>query len=181
MKKIGIAGVGGIGSNVAVQLVRSGVNKLLFGDFDIIDKSNLNRQFYFYDQIGKYKVNALENNLKKICPTGIFKSEIIRFDRNNIVNFFKDCEIIVEGFDNKINKKILVEELLPLKKMVVITSGIGGTHYDEIKIKKVSDKFYVVGDFVSDISIEETFSHKIMIISSLITEIVLEKGGYIAK
>ena len=44
--KIGIAGVGGIGSNVAMHLVRSGVKNLKFGDFDVIENSNLNRQFY---------------------------------------------------------------------------------------------------------------------------------------
>ena len=48
--KIGIAGTGGIGSNVAMHLVRSGITNLKFGDFDRIEKSNLNRQFYFEEQ-----------------------------------------------------------------------------------------------------------------------------------
>ena len=45
--KIGIAGAGGLGSNVAVHLVRSGISSLKICDFDVIENSNLNRQFYF--------------------------------------------------------------------------------------------------------------------------------------
>ena len=67
--KIGIAGAGGLGSNVAVHLVRSGISSLKICDFDVIENSNLNRQFYFKDQIGQNKVNALFENLKRINPS----------------------------------------------------------------------------------------------------------------
>ena len=62
--KIGIAGVGGIGSNVALNLVRSGVMQLKLIDFDRVEPGNLNRQFYFADQIGLFKVEALKINLR---------------------------------------------------------------------------------------------------------------------
>ena len=47
--RIGIAGAGGLGSNCAMALVRSGITKLIIADFDSVDESNLNRQFYFHD------------------------------------------------------------------------------------------------------------------------------------
>ncbi len=56
---IGIVGVGGIGSNVAVNLVQSGVRRLKIIDFDRVEPSNLNRQFYFSDQIGRLKAILL--------------------------------------------------------------------------------------------------------------------------
>ena len=59
---IGIGGAGGLGSNVAVNLVRSGITDIKIADFDVIEQSNLNRQFYFRDQIGQNKVNALYEN-----------------------------------------------------------------------------------------------------------------------
>ena len=62
-KTIGIAGCGGLGSNCAIALARIGIGKLIIVDFDSIDKSNLNRQYYFIDQIGKPKVDALEYNI----------------------------------------------------------------------------------------------------------------------
>ena len=49
MDCIGIAGAGGIGSNVAVNLVRSGVDNFIIADFDKIEESNLNRQYYFHN------------------------------------------------------------------------------------------------------------------------------------
>ncbi len=66
--KIGIAGAGGIGSNVAVNLVRSSASALKIVDFDRVELSNLNRQFYFHDQIGRFKVEALAENLRRIRP-----------------------------------------------------------------------------------------------------------------
>ena len=63
---IGIAGAGGLGSNVAISLSRAGIGKLIISDFDIIEPSNLNRQQYFIEQIGKPKVIALKENLMRI-------------------------------------------------------------------------------------------------------------------
>ena len=70
--KIGIAGCGGIGSNVAYHLTRLGLTNLKFGDYDIVEKSNLNRQFFFKGQIGDYKSEALVKNLERIEPLGNF-------------------------------------------------------------------------------------------------------------
>ena len=66
--KVGIAGAGGLGSNCAFNLVRSGFKKLAIVDFDRVEPSNLNRQFYFADQIGLAKVAALKDNLLRINP-----------------------------------------------------------------------------------------------------------------
>ncbi len=65
-KTIGIAGCGGLGSNCAVALARVGVGKLIIADFDVVEKNNLNRQYYFFDQIGKKKVIALKENIKNM-------------------------------------------------------------------------------------------------------------------
>ncbi|MBP5226911.1 MAG: ThiF family adenylyltransferase, partial [Kiritimatiellae bacterium] len=57
--RVGIAGAGGLGSNCAMHLVRAGLTRLVIADFDIVNESNLNRQFYFRDQLGQKKVTAL--------------------------------------------------------------------------------------------------------------------------
>ena len=64
--KIGIAGAGGIGSNVAMLLARAGVSSMVIADFDKVEVQNLNRQFFFADQIGSLKVDALAQNLLRI-------------------------------------------------------------------------------------------------------------------
>lgn len=45
--RVAVAGLGGLGSNVAVQLARTGVGHLHLIDYDCVDLSNLNRQHYF--------------------------------------------------------------------------------------------------------------------------------------
>ena len=125
--KIGIAGAGGIGSNVAVHLVRSGVESIKIADFDRIEKSNLNRQFYFYDQIGMYKSEAVKLNLDRIGSSTKIESVNIKIEAENIEELFNDCDIVVEAFDKKEYKRILVELLGAKGKRIVSASGIGGT------------------------------------------------------
>ena len=172
--KIGIAGVGGIGSNVAMHLVRSGVTNLKFGDFDKIEESNLNRQFYFKDQIGNYKAHSLFENLTKIAQEN-YEFEIIKFDRKNLKDFFKDCDIIVEGFDQKEFKQMFVEELYTGKKILITVSGIAGIDTGKIQVSQKLKNLYIVGDMESDISTFKTYSHKIGIITGKIVEIILRE------
>ena len=64
-KTVGIAGIGGLGSNCAVALLRVGIGKLVLADYDIIEESNLNRQFYFIHQIGMKKTKAIDSRKNK--------------------------------------------------------------------------------------------------------------------
>lgn len=179
--RIGIAGCGGIGSNVAYHLVRAGVNNLKFGDFDRIEESNLNRQFYFKNQVGLYKSETLKENLLMINPNLNIENKVIKFEKENLIEFFKDCDIVVEAFDKKEYKRLLVEELLPLGKKIVSASGIGGYITEDIEIKKIGKNLIVIGDFKTDTDIYKTFSHKVGAIAALMAGKVLEIGGYCEK
>ena len=179
--RIGIAGCGGIGSNVAYHLVRTGVGYLKIGDFDIIEKSNLNRQYFFENQIGKYKAETLKENLLLINHDIHIDFEIIKFEKENIIKFFKDCDIVVEAFDKKEYKQLLVEELLPINKIIISASGIGDWDTDKIKVKEFGKNLIVVGDFEKDIKDYKTYSHKVGIIAGIMAGKVLEYGGYYEK
>lgn len=176
--KIGIAGAGGIGSNVAVHLVRSGVELLKIVDFDKIEDSNLNRQFYFKDQIGKPKIHALYENLKRINPN--IQLEIInrKLNEENIHATFYDCPILVEAFDKKEYKKLLIEENLPYKQLIVSASGIADSNLNNIKIKEFAKNLFIVGDFEKDIKDFGTYSTKVSYVASIMAELVLKKGGF---
>ena len=50
--RVAVAGLGGLGSNIAVMLARSGVGHLLLVDFDTVDVTNLNRQMYMIPHLG---------------------------------------------------------------------------------------------------------------------------------
>ncbi|MEN6386077.1 MAG: sulfur carrier protein ThiS adenylyltransferase ThiF [Phycisphaerales bacterium] len=145
---VGIAGAGGLGSNVAFSLARIGIGKLVIADFDIVEPSNLNRQQYFVEQLGRKKVEALTENLLKINPYLKIESHCLKLDADNIPSIFKDCPIIAECFDKADQKQMIVETVLAkTKSIIVAVSGLGGYgKSNEIKTKKVSNRTILVGD-----------------------------------
>jgi len=178
--KIGIAGAGGLGSNVAVNLVRTGINSLKVVDFDEIDESNLNRQFYFRDQIGHKKVKALYENLKRINPSLDLTIVDRKIKRENIHEIFSDCDIVVEAFDKSIYKSMLIEELINKKSLIIGASGIAHHNLKEIEVRQLRENLYIVGDFEKDIKEYKTYSTKVLVVASTMANLVLEKGGFYA-
>ena len=106
---VGIAGAGGLGSNCAVSLARVGIGKLIISDFDVVSEYNLNRQYFFRDQLGQKKVLALKDNIQRINPEVELIPKDIKLNERNIVEIYKDCDIIVEAFDLAEMKKMLIE------------------------------------------------------------------------
>ena len=172
--KVGIAGAGGIGSNVAVNLVRYGICDFIIADFDIVEPSNLNRQFYFYHQIGKKKVDMLENNLKLINAAVTVEKKDIRLTKDNMFQVFTGCGVVVDGFDKADEKKLFIEIFSQTDKLVVSASGIAGQEIDKIKTKKMGN-CYIAGDFESDIAEFKVFSPKIQIVAAIMSNIIIKK------
>lgn len=174
--KVGIAGAGGIGSNCALNLVRSGFNNLKIIDFDKIEYSNLNRQFYFYHQVGCSKVKTLKENLLSINPN--LKIEIlnIKLDEKNAAEIFADCDVVIEAFDKVLYKKILVEEFANSIKLLIAVSGIAGwDDVDDIKVHKIKDNFFIVGDLVTEVSNDKPpISPKVNVAAAKMANLVLK-------
>lgn len=147
---IGIAGAGGLGSNCAVNLVRSGFLNFVIVDFDQIEYSNLNRQFYFYNQVGLPKVQALQENLLAINPNLQLDIRQQKIEEDNVEAIFANCDVIVEAFDQARYKKMIVEHYLPSNKLIVSASGIAGwSNSDELKTHKIKENLYIIGDLSS--------------------------------
>jgi sulfur carrier protein ThiS adenylyltransferase len=173
--KVGIAGVGGIGSNVAVNLVRAGCLSLLLVDFDRVEISNLNRQFYFADQIGKVKVEMLRENLLRIAPDAAIEAQQLRLDSANMAKTFADCRFLVEGFDDQESKKQLVEAFAGRDLPIVSASGIAGIDLAAIRVHRLGN-CTIVGDFASDFRHNRLYCPKISIIAAMMADIVLQQG-----
>ncbi|MCK5636051.1 MAG: sulfur carrier protein ThiS adenylyltransferase ThiF [Thermoplasmatales archaeon] len=139
---IGIAGLGGLGSNAAVALARAGIGRLILIDFDVIEESNLTRQYYFLDQIGEPKTIALQNNIKKINPNVIIDSYNEKLEKGSMEKRFKDCDVIIEALDSAETKTAFIEEILTKlpDKPVVAASGVAGYgHSDRITTKRLGN------------------------------------------
>ena len=146
---VGIAGLGGLGSPVAIALARIGIGTLILADFDVVEPSNLNRQQYFCHQIGIPKVEALRETLLKINPYVRILIHHERLDPTNVERIFRDARVIVEAFDRADQKAMLinvVSEKLP-KAYIVAASGVAGYgDNNEIKTVRFSRRIYIVGD-----------------------------------
>jgi len=153
--KVAVCGLGGLGSHIAVTLARAGVETLILIDFDRVDITNLHRQQYNLNQIGMYKTEALSENIKKIAPFTEIKSYTEKLDKNNYSLLLKDADIICEAFDDSFCKAELVNllrENFP-EKYVIASSGMAGFgDANIIHTRKVSKRFYLCGDEVSDVS-----------------------------
>ncbi|HEX9860099.1 MAG TPA: sulfur carrier protein ThiS adenylyltransferase ThiF [Nitrospirota bacterium] len=146
---VGIAGVGGLGSSVALALARVGVGKLVIADYDVVEPSNLNRQQYFVDQIGSLKVNAMEDNLRRVNPFVKVVRHNVVLDAGNIPGVFRGVDVLVEALDRPESKAELVDAAaggLP-GVPVVCASGIAGYGpSNTIITRPFAGRCHVVGD-----------------------------------
>jgi len=146
---VGIAGLGGLGSNVAIALARIGVGTLILVDFDVVEPSNLNRQQYFIHQIGMPKVEALQENISKINPYVKVLPYNEKLDKKNMERIFKEAAVVVEAFDRAEEKAMLINvisEKMP-EKYIVAASGVAGYgDNNEIKTVRFSSRIFIVGD-----------------------------------
>ncbi len=150
---VGIAGLGGLGSNVAVALARVGVGKLILVDFDVVEPSNLNRQQYFIKHIGMKKTEAMKKLLEDINPFITVETVDTYLDKTNIEEVFKEAEVIVEAFDNPVCKAELTTTVLTRMKdrYIVAASGMAGYFSNNtIVTKKLGERFYLIGDGASE-------------------------------
>lgn len=173
--RIGIAGAGGLGSNLALNLVRVGFSRITIVDHDKIDPTNLDRQFFFLDQVGMNKVEALKINLCRINPGLELKAVTGKAEKTNIGELFGDCDCVAECLDSAEGKSMLVGELLKLGKFIVTVSGLGGIgSSDDIKVRRVKDSLVMIGDLKSDISARPALSPRVNIAAAKQADTILE-------
>lgn len=172
---VGIAGAGGIGSNVAATLIRAGIGRLVITDFDSVELPNLNRQFYFRDQIGYPKVEALKYNLELINPDAKIETHNRIIDTQNACSIYSDCDLLVEAFDSEEAKVMLLESWLSglPGKPVVSCSGLAGQgRTDLIKVDR-RENLTIVGDQESDLSLG-TLSSRVIIVAGMMANEIIE-------
>lgn len=152
---VAVCGLGGLGSNIAFSLARAGIGKLILIDFDRVDITNLNRQQYKAAQIGRFKTDALLENLKEIAPYIKTECHTVRINKENALSLLEKADIICEAFDNAECKAMLTDTVLENmpNKFLVAASGMAGMgSTNSIKTKRITKKFYLCGDGVSDVN-----------------------------
>ena len=154
---VAVCGLGGLGSNIAIALVRAGIGKLILIDFDRVDITNLHRQQYKANQVGMNKTDALMVNLREIAPYIELETHTERITEDNVLTLLKDADIICEAFDDVEAKAMLtnlVLEEMPDKFLVAASGMAGFGSANTIQTRRVAKRFYLCGDEASDVQTE---------------------------
>jgi|UniRef100_A0A7C3WL66 sulfur carrier protein ThiS adenylyltransferase len=176
--KVLIAGCGGLGSNAAITLTRTGFENFILIDNDKVEISNLNRQAYFYNQIGKPKVIALKENILSINPHCNIITFEVRITSENVKDLLSQGDIILEAVDIAETKALLINTAVSLGKKIVSAIGVCGFgDIEKIKIKRFKN-ITLIGDFQSDNKNFHPYAPKVITISSMQCDEILRMVLY---
>jgi len=150
---VGIAGAGGLGSNIAIALTRAGIGKIIVADFDVVNPSNLNRQQYYSDQIGMLKVLALQINIARIGANTELVIHPIRIVPENVSVVFREAQVMIEAFDSAEQKQMLLETWINANpdKPYIGASGLAGVGGNELITTESFGNVHIIGDGSSEL------------------------------
>jgi len=150
---VGIAGAGGLGSNIAISLARAGVGTLIIADFDTVSLENLNRQQFNLSQVGQPKVQALAANIKAFNPFITLQIEQVKITPANVFSVFGTADILLEAFDDAAQKEMLISTWLSLfpHRHIIAASGLAGYGKNELIHTQHSDYLHLIGDMQSEL------------------------------
>ena len=120
-----------------------------------MDITNLHRQQYKADQIGRYKTEALADNLREIAPYIELEAHTERITEENAVTLLSDADVICEAFDDAECKAMLTNTILSEMpdKYLVAASGMASMGVtNSIKTRRITRRFYLCGDETSEVS-----------------------------
>ncbi len=151
--RVAVAGLGGLGSHIAVSLARVGVGHLLLVDFDTVDLPNLNRQQHFLRHVGWKKTRAMGEILGEINPYLDVQLRCCRVTEENLEALFRDWDYILEAFDRPEQKAMLVNgirERFPEKTLIAASGMAGYGESNRIQTRRLGEHFFLCGDGTSE-------------------------------
>ena len=151
---IGIAGLGGLGSNAAVSLARAGIGKLVLIDFDKVELSNLNRQAYFLEHVGMFKTEAIADIIKKINPFISIELKQVTITAENCMKLFENVSLVIEAVDGAETKEMIIEAILTESETmpVIAGSGMAGYGKNSIITESKMGRLRIMGDDISEVA-----------------------------
>lgn len=172
---VGIAGCGGLGSNAAVALVRAGVGHLILADHDVVEASNLNRQHYFQQDIGKKKVETLAAHLRAINPDVELVLHNIELTPENVPGIYADADLLIEAFDSADSKRWLIESWCVAypDRPIVVASGVSGCGNTGAMKVHSSGNIHVCGDEESEMTMG-LCAARVMMAASMQANVAIE-------
>jgi sulfur-carrier protein adenylyltransferase/sulfurtransferase len=118
--KVLLVGAGGLGSPVALYLAAAGIGTLGIVDADVVDRSNLQRQIlHSTDRIGVSKAESAKQTINSLNPDVQVRIYNERLTVDNVMDIFRDYDIIVDGSDNFPTRYLVNDAAVLVGKPVV--------------------------------------------------------------
>lgn len=169
--KVVILGAGGLGSNVAHMLARLGVGELIIYDFDIVEPSNLNRQHYGVNDIGKMKAETTAERIKELLPYVAVEPRNELVDEEVLSSVYEEGDIFIEAFDAVSSKVMAYDFFAGREKHYICTTGVAGPSGE--LARRDLGHIHVVGDFQGE-DRNDCYIPKVMAIAAMECSVVLE-------
>jgi len=167
---VAVVGLGGVGGYAVESLVRMGVNHLVIVDYDVVDKSNINRQIIATtDNIGIKKTKAFYNRIKKINPNCEVIALDIKLDDSNY-NLLLEHKIdyLIDACDDLKAKELIIKICLDKKIKFISSMGMAKKlHPELLEISDIRKTCYdpiakKIRKFIKDNNIKD----KVIVVSS---------------
>lgn len=169
--KVVILGAGGLGSNIAHMLARLGVGKMILYDFDVVEPSNLNRQHYGVNDIGKMKAETTAERIKELLPYVHIESRNLIVDEEVLSSVYEEGDIFIEAFDTVSSKVMAYDFFAGREKPYICTTGVAGPS-GELSRRDLGH-IHIVGDFQGE-DRNDCYIPKVMAIAAMECSVVLE-------
>jgi adenylyltransferase/sulfurtransferase len=99
--KVLLVGTGGLGSPMALYLAAAGIGTIGLVDFDVVDRTNLQRQvIHGTKDIGRKKIDSAEESLKDINPNVVVVRHEVALNSENALDIVAQYDIVADGTDN---------------------------------------------------------------------------------
>ncbi|MDY6911251.1 MAG: HesA/MoeB/ThiF family protein [Chloroflexota bacterium] len=124
--RVVVAGLGGLGSNVAMQLALAGVGHIDLIDHDVVELSNLNRQsLYWEEDIGTKKPYAAADKLSRLNDSIEFSPVVASISEVNARDVIRGSQAVIDGMDN-FNTRFILNSVCVAERIPFIHGGIHG-------------------------------------------------------
>lgn len=112
-----LVGAGGLGSPAALYLAAAGIGTIGLMDFDDVDMSNMQRQIlHSMKDVGRPKVESGKDRMNSINPDVNVIPIRKRVDSDNVMEIFKDYDVILDGCDNFATRYLINDACVFLNK-----------------------------------------------------------------
>lgn len=131
--RVGIFGIGGVGSYVAEALARASVGELYLFDKDVIDSTNINRQIHAdLETVGRYKTQIMKERIQRINPSAsVYAVNECILPQNVDLYMDKDFDYVIDAVDMVTAKIALVIAAYERKTNIISCMGTGNKLHPE--------------------------------------------------